>query len=206
MCSFLWLVSSVFAALGPAMGVASDIGVADGGGDAFVQEGWRMVDRFHGFRFELEGKVQGVGFRNAIKEKADEIPCFGWVQNTAKGTVVGEARCSKRRGVDMEEMLRSGGPPGSRVDAARIKVYPSTKIKLLFPDFVILPDARVTCFDDEPHKCPDDAIRDIVDENIIWPDGEWPEDDDFEWDPELFAPHDGDYRDGSVGARQHQEL
>ncbi|CAM9883085.1 unnamed protein product, partial [Choristocarpus tenellus] len=54
-------------------------------------------DRFYGFRFEVSGDVQGVGYRKvnaAVQEAADELGCFGWVQHTDRATVVGEARCS----------------------------------------------------------------------------------------------------------------
>jgi hypothetical protein len=43
-------------------------------------------------------QVQNVGFRKAAQDKADALACFGWVQNSEAGTVVGEARCSKKRG------------------------------------------------------------------------------------------------------------
>ena len=165
---------------------AQDDGSQEPPEDPFVQKGWRMIDRFYGFRYEIEGDVQGVGFRAAVKSWADEFPCFGWVHNTAKGTVVGEARCNKRSGPKMEERIRKG-PPSAAVRAAHIKVYRDTKIRLCFPDFVILPDERITCFEEAPHACEEGFEDDTPDENIIWPEGRWPTDDDFEWDEDLFA-------------------
>jgi len=41
-------------------------------------------------KFEVSGRVQGVFFRKSTKEKADELGIWGWVRNTARGTVEGE--------------------------------------------------------------------------------------------------------------------
>jgi acylphosphatase len=114
--------------------------------------GWRMVDRFAGFRFELKGNVIGVGMRQALTETAEELGCFGWVQNTARRTVVGEVRCSKAVAPQMKEWMKRG-PEGAQVDSVIIKDYENTKIKLHFSHFKILPDNRETCFRDEPHQC-----------------------------------------------------
>jgi len=75
----------------------------------------RQVDRFAGFRYEVSGHVIGVGFRQAAAEAAEELGCFGWAQNTARGTVVGEVRCAKVLAPQMKEWLRNG-PPSARVD------------------------------------------------------------------------------------------
>ena len=71
--------------------------------------GWRMVDRFDGFRYALQGAVQGVGMRAAVQAAADELACFGWVQNAPSGRVVGEARCSKGRGPVLRAWLEGEG-------------------------------------------------------------------------------------------------
>ena len=60
-------------------------------------------------------QVQDVGFRKAAQEKADSLGCFGWIQNTPQGHVVGEARCSKAKGPLYKEWLREG-PALARVD------------------------------------------------------------------------------------------
>ena len=41
-------------------------------------------------KFEVSGRVQGVFFRKSTKDKADELGIWGWVRNTARGTVEGE--------------------------------------------------------------------------------------------------------------------
>ena len=118
--------------------------------------GWRMVDRFSGFRYEVSGNVVGVGFRYAAAQQAESLGCFGWAQNTERNTVVGEARCAKATGPLMKEWLHAG-PEKARVDDVEIKDYENTKIKLHFSHFKILPDERITCFHDPPHQCPDFA-------------------------------------------------
>ena len=58
--------------------------------------GWRMVDRFAGFRYEVKGPhVVQSGFHTAAEKLADELGCFGWIQDSEFRTVVGEARCAK---------------------------------------------------------------------------------------------------------------
>mmetsp|Transcript_42591 Transcript_42591/g.86109 ORF Transcript_42591/g.86109 Transcript_42591/m.86109 type:complete len:166 (-) Transcript_42591:284-781(-) len=114
--------------------------------------GWRMVDRFAGFRYEVSGHVIGVGFRRALAATAEELGCFGWAQNTAHGTVVGEARCAKVMAPQMKEWVRTG-PSGAKVEDVVFRDYDNTKIKLHFSHFKILPDDRETCFRDLPHQC-----------------------------------------------------
>ena len=72
-------------------------------------EGWRMKDRFFGFRYELHGNgpLQGQDILLKIQREADAYSCFGWTQISPAGTVVGEARCSKARGPLLMENLRS---------------------------------------------------------------------------------------------------
>jgi acylphosphatase len=113
-----------------------------------------MVDRFFGFRYEVSGNVLDVGFEKAIQTQAEETGCFGWVQKTQTGTLVGEARCSKRSGPVFQKWLESGlkGSNG-KVDKVDVKVYADTKIRFHFSHFRILEDGRRTCFQDAPHKC-----------------------------------------------------
>ena len=70
--------------------------------------GWRMVDRFYGFRYELSGPtVVGTGVELFAVHHADELGRFGWIQKSPRNTLVGEARCSKQQGPVFEERLRS---------------------------------------------------------------------------------------------------
>jgi len=121
--------------------------------------GWRMVDRFAGFRFEVTGPfVTESGFHDAAVKKADELGCFGWTQDSERRTVVGEARCAKPVADAFKAFLREGGPH-SEVDDVHIYDYPDTKIKLHFSHFkTLLPD-RITCFHDPPHQCSDELMK-----------------------------------------------
>ena len=126
------------------------------GGDAAVEDpsmvGWRMVDRFAGFRFEVKGDVSETGFESAAVAKADELGCFGWVQTSEFASIVGEARCAKTLAPQMKEFLYKGGLK-STVEDVHVYDYPDTKIKLHFSHFKILGPDRVTCFHDPPHQC-----------------------------------------------------
>lgn len=115
--------------------------------------GWRMVDRFYGFRFEISGSnILGLDFQKSIQQKADELACFGWVQESGADTLVGEARCSKSNGPKFESWLKSGYSEAA-VDTVEVKVYDDTKIRLHFAYFKILDKSRDTCFLDRPHMC-----------------------------------------------------
>ena len=118
------------------------------------QTGWRMVDRFYGFRYEVSGNAASeiADFPTRLQAQADVEGCFGWVQTLPSlGKFVGEARCSKERGVEFEKWIRenTGGKP------LEVLVYPDTKIRLHFSHFKLVEAERDTCFLDEPHKCPD---------------------------------------------------
>ena len=58
----------------------------------------------------VHGRVQGVGFRWFIRERARELGVRGWVKNRADGAVEVEAAG------DAQSLARlSEGPPGARV-------------------------------------------------------------------------------------------
>lgn len=118
-------------------------------------DGWRMIDRFHGFRYELTGITGSVGLVDIIVNRADELGCFGWIQKSSKSqTLVGEVRCNKIKGEIMMQWIQSIPEINvSDTSKAKILVYPDTKIRLHFSSFKVLDDDRDTCFLDEPHKC-----------------------------------------------------
>ncbi len=78
-----------------------------------------MTDASRG-RFEatVSGRVQGVGFRWFVLDRATELGLDGWVANAPDGTVVCVAEGERRLLAALETSLRSG-PAGSRVDAVR---------------------------------------------------------------------------------------
>jgi len=120
--------------------------------------GWRMVDRFYGFRYEISGpNLVSLGFDLAAQKEADILGCFGWIQRSRNGNLVGEARCNKTNGPKFEEWLKSGGPD-FEVLGNKVLVYEDTKIRLHFSHFKILDDTRDTCFLEPPHQCEDLSV------------------------------------------------
>jgi hypothetical protein len=69
-------------------------------------EGWKMTDRFYGFRYEISFSEWDSSVLQKIIEEADDLACFGWVQESPSHTIVGEARCTKARGPIFEERFR----------------------------------------------------------------------------------------------------
>ncbi|XP_072164574.1 acylphosphatase-1-like isoform X2 [Diadema setosum] len=68
--------------------------------------------------FEIFGKVQGVFFRKHTRLKAKEYNLTGWVQNTSRGTVIGQAQGPIDKISQMKKWLRTKGSPKSRIDKA----------------------------------------------------------------------------------------
>jgi hypothetical protein len=118
--------------------------------------GWDMVDRFIGLRFECPApeRYSARPFAVAVRDLADDLSAFGWVQVSGNGTgaVVGEFRGTHSTAPIFEDFLRQG-PPGAATPCV-LRHYPSTLIRFHFADFKILVDSRVTCFEENaPHQC-----------------------------------------------------
>lgn len=89
-------------------------------------------------------------------EKADELFCFGWVQDRVedgKHLLVGEARCRKHRAQEMLSTIESLAVKSGGRAALSFKEYEDSKARLHFSHFKVLPPTRITCFRDEPHQC-----------------------------------------------------
>lgn len=69
-------------------------------------DGWKMTDRFYGFRYEIVGNL-GAGVLDTVQEKATSLGCFGWVQKGKESSIVGEGRCSKARGKVFRDWLEA---------------------------------------------------------------------------------------------------
>lgn len=69
--------------------------------------------------YQVEGRVQGVGFRWFVHGEAAELGLRGWVRNTDAGHVEAVAAGSAEQMEALEEALRRGSR-GSRVDRVRI--------------------------------------------------------------------------------------
>jgi len=118
--------------------------------------GWRMVDRFIGYRYELTGSnlFDESHVAEETQKRAHDLGCFGWIQRSPRNTLVGEMRCNTNRATIMKEwqQLGTGVAIISHMD---IVDYEDTKIRLHFASFRVLPPERETCFLDPPHQCPE---------------------------------------------------
>jgi len=81
----------------------------------------------------IEGRVQGVWFRAATKEKADELGITGWVRNLENGDVETQACGTEEQLSEFVAWLHKG-PKASKVEAVEIGDVPCES----FPDFRIL--------------------------------------------------------------------
>lgn len=115
---------------------------------------WDAPSRYVGLRYECPGVYSPRPFALTLRDLADDLSAFGWVQVSSNGTgvVVGEFRGTHSTAPVFEAALQAG-PPGVGVPCLTLH-YPSTLIRFHFADFKILADARETCFDAPPHQCP----------------------------------------------------
>ena len=79
----------------------------------------------------ISGRVQGVGFRYFVQDKATNLGLTGWVRNLPDGDVECEAQGPRR---DLEiwiEQLREG-PPAARIDKIGTEWKSATEEYFLF--------------------------------------------------------------------------
>ncbi len=69
--------------------------------------------------YQVEGRVQGVGFRWFVQREAAELGLRGWVRNTDAGHVEAVAAGTPEQIGDLEAALRKGSR-GSRVDRVHV--------------------------------------------------------------------------------------
>lgn len=67
----------------------------------------------------VTGAVQGVGYRYTLRLVARDAGVTGWVRNRRDGAVEAEVQGASAQ-VDQVLAWMASGPPGSRVDAARV--------------------------------------------------------------------------------------
>ncbi len=68
----------------------------------------------------VAGLVQGVGYRYTMRMVAREAGVAGWVRNLRDGTVEAEVEGTDAQ-IDEVLAWMAEGPPGSRVDSARVQ-------------------------------------------------------------------------------------
>lgn len=69
--------------------------------------------------YQVEGRVQGVGFRWYVQREAAELGLRGWVRNTNAGHVEAVAAGTLEQIEELESALRKGSR-GSRVDRVHV--------------------------------------------------------------------------------------
>jgi acylphosphatase len=67
---------------------------------------------------EVRGRVQGVGFRWYVVDKARELRLVGWVKNRGDGNVE-LAAAGEPDALAKLEAAVTNGPPGARVEEVR---------------------------------------------------------------------------------------
>ena len=65
-------------------------------------------------RLLISGRVQGVGFRDALQQEAERLGLRGWVRNRAAGEVEALAQGPDEAVAALVDWTRRG-PPGARV-------------------------------------------------------------------------------------------
>jgi DNA ligase D-like protein (predicted 3'-phosphoesterase) len=71
-------------------------------------------------RASVLGRVQGVGFRDAVVRRAAELGALGWVRNGSDGSVLVHAEGSRDAVEGLLEFLHEG-PAGARVDGVAVE-------------------------------------------------------------------------------------
>jgi hypothetical protein len=58
-----------------------------------ADEVWRdKALRYSGFRYEISVENSDFDYKALLQSRAESFFCFGWVQDSPRGTIVGEAR------------------------------------------------------------------------------------------------------------------
>ena len=79
-----------------------------------------MEEKKRAVRAVVRGRVQGVGFREATVEKAQQTGAFGWVRNAGDGSVLVHAEGLGDAVTPLLEFLDQG-PPGAAVEGVEIE-------------------------------------------------------------------------------------
>merc|ERR1712129_521405 len=94
-------------------------------------------------RFEILGKVQGVFFRKCTKNQADSLGLVGWVQNTARGSVIGVAEGEIDQIKQMKQWFEHDaskipdGHKGHKIQVQKVEFDEHSIEKITFETFII---------------------------------------------------------------------
>jgi len=90
-----------------------------GASRSVATEGASEASSVYYFKFEVFGRVQGVFFRKHTIEQAKSLGIDGWIRNTWRGTVEGEAEApSADQKLKLQTWLQKTGSPSSRIERA----------------------------------------------------------------------------------------
>jgi len=67
-------------------------------------------------QIRVQGRVQGVGFRYALRDQAERLSLTGWVRNRADGSVQALLQ-GEQAAIERLIAWARRGPPGARVTA-----------------------------------------------------------------------------------------
>ena len=87
--------------------------------------------------FEVHGKVQGVFFRKHTQAQAAKLGLRGWCENTAAGTVRGEAHGDASALENFKHWLRHKGSPKSKITSADFAVIAKDPATLQKPFAIV---------------------------------------------------------------------
>lgn len=87
-------------------------------------------------RVVLEGKVQKVGLRHWIKQKAVSFELFGWVRNKTSGSVEALFYGMEE---DVAEMVKLCYQGPSFAYIKKVKEFPQVEVSNMPNEFMILP-------------------------------------------------------------------
>ena len=93
-------------------------------------------------RYEVTGKVQGVFFRKCTKDQADKLKLVGWVQNTLRKTVIGEAQGTNQQITSFKQWLKEDSSniqsgKGSLINVKDTKFEEMNIEKYTFDKFIV---------------------------------------------------------------------
>jgi acylphosphatase len=71
-------------------------------------------------KLRIRGRVQGVGYRYALRDEAQRRGVAGWVRNRTDGTVEALLQGAPERVAQLVAWTRRG-PPASRVDEVQVE-------------------------------------------------------------------------------------